>query len=48
MKGFFLKKDAKTFYPFASRLPGQVLMRSDKSFLVLFFKNEPLSYEASP
>jgi hypothetical protein len=38
---FLKKKKQKDFYPFAQRLPpGQ----TDKSFLVLFFKKEPLAF----
>jgi hypothetical protein len=46
-KGFFLKKEAKTFVPgpgratqFASPWRGTM----SKSFLVLFFKKEPLAF----
>jgi hypothetical protein len=42
-KCFFLKKEAKTFYPFgfgasASAKP------TNRNFLVLFFKKEPLAF----
>ena len=43
-KGFFLKKEAKTFYPFGYALSREAAQPTDKSFLLLFFKKEALLF----
>ncbi len=42
MKGFFLKKEAKTFYPFASRTPGMARSNRTKVFWFFFSKKNRL------
>jgi hypothetical protein len=44
---FLKKKKQKDFYPFAPRLDGLPGRKGMKSFLVLFFKKEPLAYALS-
>jgi hypothetical protein len=39
-----LKKEAKTFYSFSTVVLKPPLAQKSKSFLVLFFKKEPLDF----
>jgi hypothetical protein len=41
-----LKKEAKNFCPFVLGVAGTLLVQTGKSFLVLFFKKEPLAFLA--
>jgi hypothetical protein len=40
---FCEQKEAKKLYPLAPGFPEEGWMQMDKSFLILFFKKEPLS-----
>jgi len=43
-----LKKEAKNFYSFGLSPSGKAEAKTDKSFLLLFFKKEVLPFAAYP